>query len=188
MKHLPDLVHALIIRFFNWSLHTGFIPRRWKQSHIYPIPKPKPFNLDLNNVRPIALLDVFRKGFTKLITERLSRKLSDLKILKGLNFCGLKGEDTSAPIQLINGLFEDALENNKELYFVTQDMKKAYDSVSLESLRLALRRIEVPETLTNWIIELFNKRQMRVITDYGLSPFFMAGDGLDQGDSISPLM
>ena len=60
--------------------------------------------------------------------------------------------------------------------------------MSLESLKLALRRIEVPENLTHRIFELFNERQMRVINDYGLSPSFTAGDGLDQEDSIFPLM
>jgi len=188
LKKFPSQLHAILVTFCNWSLSSGTIPLSWKRSMIFPIPKPKPFNYDLNNVRPIALLDTVRKTCTKLITERLSSRLSDLKILKGLNFCGLKSESTSAPIQIINCLIEDAKDNHKELYLVTQDMKKAYDSVSLQSLMIALQRIDLPASLVKWIINLFKNREMQIITDYGLSPLFSASDGIDQGDALSPLL
>src|SRR5207237_4380836 len=35
---------------------------------------------------------------------------------------------------------------------------------------------------------LYNKRKIKVITKYGLTKEFEAGDGLDQGEVISPLM
>ena len=67
-------------------------------------------------------------------------------------------------------------------------MKKAFDSVSLEMLRLALKRIKIPELMTNFLINLYNKRKIRVITEFGLTKEFEAEDGLDQGEVISPLM
>src|SRR5579862_1351691 len=67
-------------------------------------------------------------------------------------------------------------------------MKKAYDSVSLQSLRIALQRIDLPALLVKWIINLFRNREMQIITDYGLSPSFSASDGIDQGDALSPLL
>ena len=67
-------------------------------------------------------------------------------------------------------------------------MRKAYDSVSLEMLQLALRRIKVPEKTIGFILSIFDKRQMQVITKEGLTNPFVAEDGIDQGEVLSPLM
>src|SRR6266498_3984248 len=67
-------------------------------------------------------------------------------------------------------------------------MRKAYDSVSIDSLKLALTRIDLPTPFVNWIANLFSGRKMAVITHFGLSNYFTGNDGIDQGDAISPLL
>src|SRR3954449_12899010 len=56
------------------------------------------------------------------------------------------------------------------------------------TLEKALQRIKCPITLISFIINLFGNRKLRVITAYGLSNYFQAGDGIDQGETISPLI
>ena len=188
IKHISDKSSSIILKVINLSLKLEVVPERWKQSLIHPIPNLQKFNYILANTRPIALLDNIRKSVTKLLTNRLSTILTNNKVLRGLNFCGLKGEDTAIPLRLMNDIIEDARENGRELWVVTQDMMKAYDSVSLESLQLALRRLDIPEKFILWITGLFKNRQMSVITAFGPSPTFIGGDGIDQGDAISPLL
>ncbi|CAB4437194.1 unnamed protein product [Rhizophagus irregularis] len=188
IKHFSDKASYILLKFINMSLKIGVVPDQWKQSLIHLIPKPQKFNYILANTRPIALLDNIRKCVTKVLTNRLSAILTSNKVLRGLNFCGLKGEDTAIPLRLMNDIIEDARENGRELWVVTQDMMKAYDSVSLESLQLALRRLDIPEKFVIWITGLFKNRQMNVITAFGPSPTFIGGDGIDQGDAISPLL
>ena len=72
LTYLPTNYRTLTLQLFNIILTTGQVPNDWKFSTIIPIPKPHKFGYDMTNVRPIALLDVFRKVFTKIITERLS--------------------------------------------------------------------------------------------------------------------
>src|SRR5205085_4534429 len=69
-----------------------------------------------------------------------------------------------------------------------QDMKKAFNSVSLESLKLALQRIKIPVLGQSFIIDLFDKRQTRIITALGLTEAITASDGIEQGEVISPLI
>ena len=69
-----------------------------------------------------------------------------------------------------------------------QDMKKAFDSVSLRSLELVIQRIKVPRIGKKFIMALFNKRQTRIITAIGLTEPITAGDGIEQGEVISPLV
>ena len=69
-----------------------------------------------------------------------------------------------------------------------QDIKKAFDSVSIVGLRKALNRIKISGILEDFLVEIYDKRRVRVITKNGLSEGFQAQDGIDQGEVISPLM
>ena len=85
---------------------------------------------------------------------------------------GLKNEDTSIPIHVINGVMEEANEHKQELWLIMQDMAKAFDSIGLIPLEFALKRIKIPTNIIKFIISLFYNRQIRVITSNGLSESF----------------
>ncbi|EXX61848.1 hypothetical protein RirG_167320 [Rhizophagus irregularis DAOM 197198w] len=185
---LSEELILFMVKFGNLTLQTGLVPMAWKTSVILPIPKPINFEYNILNTRPIALLDCFRKTFTKMITNRLNSVLKQCNVLQGYNCCGLPGECTSEPIHLVNNFIEDARENSKKLWVLTQDMKKAFDSVGLEVLKRAMLRIDIPASLVEWIIVLFKHRHLKVATAYGLSDGFTGNDGIDQGDALSPLL
>ncbi len=135
-----------------------------------PIFKPNAFHYDILNTRPIALLDTFRKVATKILTRRISMILSTHQVLKSFNFCGLKGEDTTTPLATLQNVLEDAREFKKELWVVTQDMKKAYNSISIDSLRLALAWIAIPPLCINWILNLFVNREIKLLPSLVFAP------------------
>uniref|UniRef100_U9TGX9 Reverse transcriptase domain-containing protein n=1 Tax=Rhizophagus irregularis (strain DAOM 181602 / DAOM 197198 / MUCL 43194) TaxID=747089 RepID=U9TGX9_RHIID len=112
------------------------------------------FDYILANMRSIALLNNIRKSVTKLLTNRLSTILIYNKVLRELNFCGLKEKDTAILLRLMNDIIKDARENGKELWMVTQDMMK--------------------------ITGLFKDRQMSVITAFDPSSTFIVGDVIQQ--------
>ena len=66
-------------------------------------------------------------------------------------------------------------------------MRKAFDSVGLEMLKKALLRIKLPENTVKFILSLYEKRKIKVITSFGLTEEFEAADDLDQGEVISLL-
>jgi hypothetical protein len=167
---------------------TGKVPEKWKISQIYPIPKDVDWQYNLGNVRPIALLETFRKCTTKILTKRLTQVFCQKNILKGPNFAGLPGNSTEEPVQILNALMEDAKESNKELWLVFQDMKKAFDSVSLKGLKKALLRIKVPEITIELILNLFQDRQSKIITHWGHTDAFSINDGIEQREVLSPLV
>ena len=51
-----------------------------------------------------------------------------------------------------------------------------------------MRRIKLLESLVTFIKQLYQDREIRVITDEGPTDFFIAGDRIDQGEVISLLM
>ena len=60
--------------------------------------------------------------------------------------------------------------------------------MSLKSLKLALQRIKILVLGQSFIIDLFDKRQTRIITALGLTEAITAGDGIEQGEVILPLI
>jgi hypothetical protein len=120
--------------FANLVLKIGEMPKKWKIAQVYPIPKDVDWEYNLNNIRPIALIETFRKLVTKVVTKRLAKIFTEREILKGPNYAGLPGNSTEQPIHMLNMIMEEAQEKNKEIWILLQDMKKAFDSVPLESL------------------------------------------------------
>ena len=59
LKKLPIEFNTLIVDLVNCCFSLNIVPMQWKVSHIIPIPKPQKFTYDINNTRPIALLDTF---------------------------------------------------------------------------------------------------------------------------------
>ena len=109
-------------------------------------------------------------------------------ILVGPNYAGLPGESTQEPIHLLNNICEEAREKEKELWICFQDTAKAFDTVNLVMLQKAMQRIKIPDKAIKFIINLFQNRTLKAITEYGLTKEITAGDGLDQGETISPLL
>src|ERR1044071_4159943 len=93
---------------------------------------------NINKRRPIVLLEIFRKVFSKILTKRLLHTLTTHKVLKRNNYTGLLGGSTMEPIRILNMIMEDATANKKDLFIYFQDISKAYDRVNLIILKKAM--------------------------------------------------
>ncbi|PKC54906.1 hypothetical protein RhiirA1_476465 [Rhizophagus irregularis] len=110
------------LKLANLCIQVSDIPEEWRHALLYPIPKTMDWEYSLIKTRLIILLD---------------------------NHAGLPERSTEAPLRIINTCIEDAKKNNKELWLTFQDLSKAYDGVDIKMLKLALRRIKIPEMITN---------------------------------------
>jgi endonuclease/exonuclease/phosphatase family metal-dependent hydrolase len=155
LKHLGEKMQKCIRYFISACLKLNDIPTAWKEAYVYPIPKPKEWNCDLNNTRPITLLDTLRKALVKLLNNRLANIMVKHKILQSNQFAGLPNSSTFEPLRIINEIIQDAKEKNNELWILFQDLSKAYDRVNIHMLNKALQRLKIPNTFNTFICNIF---------------------------------
>ncbi|KAG9285890.1 hypothetical protein G9A89_013315 [Geosiphon pyriformis] len=147
-------------------------------SWVSMISKPYEWEGVLMNTRSIVLIETAHKILLKILSDRIFLACSTHNVLCKDNFSVLKGTMTQSPIFAVGSVVEDALEKNRELWLVLQNMKKAYDSVGWGHLKKSLIRIK----MCSRFIQFF------VITDFGLTDGYQVHDGLDQGEVFSPLL
>ncbi|GBB95133.1 hypothetical protein RclHR1_24820004 [Rhizophagus clarus] len=186
-------VHPNIIQYttdlFNLCLRTSSIPRDWKKALLFPIPKPKEWGSDINNTRPIILLEMLRKCFVKILTTRLHAILSQQHFLQPNNRAGLLGESTYQPLQHLHHAIEMAKKYKKEIWIGVQDLSKAYDRINISLLRLAMERLRIPQTIIELILQMFTDRTNRIILhNDNISDPYQVMQGIDQGEVVSPLL
>ena len=167
LKHLGPKTNKVLFNLVCACFCTGLIPNDWKDALVYAIPKPTAWEGKLKNTRPITLLETARKVMTKLFTNRLSNILVRHNVLKGGNFAGLPGGSCSTPIQILDSIVNNAKINKQELWILSQDISKAFDSIDVRILDLALQRIKILVLARNLISNLFTSRTNRVIQNSG---------------------
>eukprot|EP00741_Cyanophora_paradoxa_P024224 tig00021758_g23395.t1 len=138
-------------------------------------------------LRDLPDAEVALKLTTGLLNARLSRTIHQNGLLKGANYGFRPGCSTDDALHVFNAVLEDAKEFKKPLYILLQDIRRAYDSVSWESMELSMRRLNVPEGYIELHRNIFRRRRARAISGHGLSDEFELECGLPQGGVESPL-
>ncbi|EXX70835.1 reverse transcriptase family protein [Rhizophagus irregularis DAOM 181602=DAOM 197198] len=132
IKHLSGEALDFSLLLANTCLSRGDIPADWREA--------------------------VRKCVVKVVTNRLSNILADNKILQGGNFAGLPGGSTDVPIKMLDAIIHQQKHDStddQELWIVSQDIFKAFDSMDLNMLKLALDRLHIPALLVRFILNLF---------------------------------
>jgi len=164
------------------------IPDKWKQAHIYPIPKLIDWKCDITKTRPLMLLDTLRKAVIKIIINRLSSIMTKHSILKGNNFAGLSGRSTEILIKLMNMILKDAKAHKKLIWILLQDLSKAYNRVDLNILRKAMTHLKILLECINFIISFFIHHKNAILIISRLSEYYDVKIRIDQEEIISLLL
>ncbi|KAG9296453.1 hypothetical protein G9A89_015045 [Geosiphon pyriformis] len=118
---------------------------------------------------PIALVKTTYKILSKILSNQISLACNKFNVLHNNNFSVLKGTLTQSPIFAIGLVIEDALEKNRELWLMLQNMYKAYDLVNWHYLRASLYCIKIYRCFIQFFGNIHEDRLNRVMTNFGLS-------------------
>jgi hypothetical protein len=188
IKYASSKAQNLFRLFISKCFQLQKVPTDWKSSNIFLIPKKSNWDYTLNQVRPISIIEPFKKIFTKIFTGRLDQIISSNNLLSNLNYAASKNLSTHIPIQILHNTIEHYKTYNKEAWILFQDMSKAFDKINITRLQNTCRIIGIPDTGINLITELHTSRLARVITAYGLTSPIQINSGIEQGETYSPLL
>src|SRR5256886_9661630 len=187
-KKAKEATKGLLLLLINESIEESSTPIAWKKGMIYPIKKKMDWNKDLKLTRPITLIETARKLMIKIITNRLSKILTENKILEKSNYAALLNNSTFEPLKIVQGIIEDANKYKKEAWILLMDISKAYDSVSSIMLEKCLNRIKLPKNFIELVMEISLNRFNKVIVGKEMTEEYYVQDGIDQGEVWSPIL
>lgn len=142
LKAGGDVVIAKLANLFTKCLKDGKTPTSWKNAVVVLLHK-KGDTKDLKNYRPISLLSVLYKLFTRVITNRIGNTLDANQPREQAGF--RSGFSTIDHIHAVNQVIEKTNEYRKPLCMVFIDYEKAFYSVEIEGVLEAVRKQGVEE-------------------------------------------
>ena len=99
-----------------------------------------------------------------------------------------KGRGTRDQIANIGWIIEKAREFQKNIYFCFIDYAKAFDCVDHNKLWKILKKMGIPDYLTNLLRNLYAGQEATVRTGNGKTDWFQIGKGVHQGCILSPCL
>ena len=176
---------TLILEFFNTIFNIGIsVPNSWLLARIVVLFK-KGDASKVGNYRPISIVSVLYKIFSRLLYNRISVFLLPQQSHEHAAYKKHFGvEDHLLTVHL---LLEHCKESNVPIWLTLVDFTKAFDSVDQGSLWSVLREQSLPEEYICLLQKLYSGACAYVQTDVA-SRTFCLQRGVKQGDPISALL
>ena len=139
----------------------------------------------MENFRPIVILPILYKVFSKLLCSRVSSFLVKAQSVDQAGFRpGFSCDDHIFVVTLLSEMFG---EFRRPLWIIAVDFRKAFDSVSQPQLWHAMVKQGVPKAYVHFLMKLYDGQSGRIQTDC-VSKRFEIKRGTRQGDPISPVL
>ncbi|KAE9415667.1 hypothetical protein Angca_005242, partial [Angiostrongylus cantonensis] len=169
-------------RLFTRYLSEYKVPTQWKASKIALLFEKGDLH-DIGNYRPISLLSLGYKLFTRVILNKTDRTLDEGQPCEQAGF----RKDFSAMdhIHTVTRLIEVSRLYKRPLCLTFNDLQKAFDSIKIEEVIEALGSQGVPTQYIKILRELYKTFTTKI------SPFYNdikvdVKRGVRQSDAVSP--
>jgi hypothetical protein len=168
------------------DFHKGELDiKRLNYGVITLVPKVQEANT-MKQHRPICLLNVDYKGFTKVLTKRLTPVA---KKVIGENQAGLiKGRNILEGVVVLHEVLHSLSRDKGRGMIFKIDFEKAYDRVRWDFLEEVMLEKNFPKQWVNWVMQTFRGGQVCINVNGTRGSYFKTMRGLRQGDPLSPLL
>lgn len=173
--------------FFNLCIRNAIFPDNLKIAVITPLFKSGKRDM-FSNYRPISLLPTFSKILEKIIFQTLSSYLDTHKILYPFQFGFRVNHSTFMPIVHMYDQITRNLEAREITCTIYLDLKKAFDTVSIDILLKKLDFIGIKGNLLDIIKSYLSNRQQMTKVQNQYSKKRPVVLGVPQGSILGPLL
>ncbi|KAE9412468.1 hypothetical protein Angca_010158, partial [Angiostrongylus cantonensis] len=182
LKNLSPVLLETLAQLFIRYLSECKVPTLWKTGKTVLLFKKGDLH-DIGNYRPICLLSVVYKLFTRVILNRIDRTLDGRQPCEQAGF--QKGFSTMDHIHALTMIIKALREYKRPLCLTFIDLEKAFDSIEIEAV---METFGSQGVFTQYI-RILRKLYKNFTTK--ISPFYNdinvdVKRGVRQGDTISP--
>lgn len=179
--HAGGMLHQRLLSMYNHMLHEHVWDPKWCHTVFNMLPKPGDASV-ASNWRPIAILKVTYKIFSKMLCSRLQPLLESYQSPDQVGFRPHRGTDHAFAV--FDTICGKSVEWNCNLWFASLDLKKAFDRMEHNALFAALAKQGVESSYIQLLKALYLGQTGSV---HG-SRRFRITRGVKQGDVLSPLL
>ena len=181
IKHagLPFL--EVLLQMYNSILETGNTPPNWHVIIFRMLPKNGDLT-DVNNWRPIAVLPILYKIFSKLVYSRIHQILESNQ--SDDQFVFRKDRRIDDVFGILENIVGKTSEWNLPLWIASLDLRKAFDRILHQPLFRTLRLQKVPESYVQLLVVLYKNQKGSIDGKV----FFAIRRGVKQGDVLSAIL
>jgi hypothetical protein len=173
------------LELFNEVLSGQAVaPASWKKTKLVVIFKKGDPKM-VGNYRPIAILPIMYKLFSRIVCNRLLQFIIPAQGVEQAAY--RKGYSTEDHLLTVTLMIEKSREYNVPLWIALVDFTKAFDTIEHTPLWRALQEQGVPEQYVNLLKQLYSDQQGYVQAG-APSRCFPISRGVKQGDPISSLL
>lgn len=184
--NLFPVIGEKMVTIINNILTNGIFPEELKIAKVIPVYK-KGSHKDLNNYRPISVLNTFSKITEKIIKNRLHRFIENHYKLDPYQYGFQKHSSTLGASVDVLEYISSELDRNKYVLAVFVDLKKAFDTVNIELLLDKLYKMGIRgvgyELMRTYSLE----RSQFTVVNQSKSKKVQLSVGVAQGSVLGPL-
>jgi hypothetical protein len=187
IKRTNSKILDLLSSIFNFCYQHSVLPEKWKEGITHLIPKDQTF-YNLNNWRPITLLNTMYKTYTLILNQALQITLTSSNIIPNEQCGFLPNKDTSVAVNSYLEVLKLSNLLKLPLHVMYIDFSKAFDTIQHSVLLEVLTHLKIESTMIKAIFSLLKGAWTRFLTQYGPTQPVEFQVGTKQGDPISPLL
>ena len=182
-----DVATQHLLDFCNECWRNKTIPDSWRIQNVTMLYK-KGDPADPGNYRPVCLLNCAYKVFAVMLLNRLLDAQVDEKV-SATQFGFRPKFGTNDALHCARRAIEVAWsQRNGRLFVLALDWRKAFDSINVESMLLALRRFGLPSEFIEMVAAIYERRFFQVRDCGCTSSVREQHSGIVQGCPLSPFL
>jgi hypothetical protein len=142
----------------------------------------------MDKFRGISIMNTLRRLLSMILVARIDGYLEQENIYMENQFGFRRNKSIIQPCQILQHLQWLSATRGKDIYITFIDIAKAYDKVNWEILWKIMDFYGLPDKIITLLRYMFENSEMAIQFQGKLGEWFKLGQGVPQGDPISPLL